>query len=71
MYSVQHTLGNPHRRSQPHSLYAVLSDIPLIEIRCLIQEMGCSNLQNAHSLCLVGAGGKAVAEVGIHGARGP
>ena len=33
--------------------------------------MGCSNLQNAHSLCLVGTGGKAFAEVGFYGAKGP
>ena len=33
--------------------------------------MGYSNLQNAHSLCLVGTGGKAFAEVGFHGAKGP
>lgn len=33
--------------------------------------MGCSNLQNALSLCLVGTGDKAFAEVGFHGAKGP
>lgn len=35
MCSIKHTLGNPHRRSQPHSLYVGLSVTSLTEIRCL------------------------------------